>query len=186
MSYSILKLNQELETPLEHVLINSDKEGMVSHVTSHPNDFKELILLAISNKQPFSWRAAWLLWSCMKTNDKRIEKHLDKIINILDKRKDGHQRNLINILLKMRVNNEQEGLLFDTCINIWTNIDKQSSVRYKAFELVIQITKRHPELHNEVIAHAQERYIETLSDGIKKSMYKLIKSLHKKKPRTIN
>jgi hypothetical protein len=157
--------------------MNSYKEGMISYVKSKPNEFDELIELALLNKQPYSWRAAWLLWSCMKENDKRLEKYIPKIIKILETFKDGHQRNLINILQKMKINEEHEGLLFDICVNIWTKTEKQASVRYKAFELIIQTTKRYPELYNEVLALTEDHYVEPLSEGIKRSMYRMIKSL---------
>ena len=58
-----------------------------------------------------------------------------------------------------------------------TETDKQSSVRFKAFEFIIQITKKYPELYNEVIVLAQDHYVEPLSAGIKSSMQKMIKSL---------
>ena len=41
-------------------------------------DFEEIIKLAIVDKQPYSWRAAWLLWSCMDKNDQRIHKYIKK------------------------------------------------------------------------------------------------------------
>jgi len=51
---------------------------MISYLKSHPDDFEEIIKLAIVDKQPYSWRAAWLLWSCMDKNDQRIHKYIKK------------------------------------------------------------------------------------------------------------
>ena len=170
-----------METALEHILIDANKQEMILYIQTHPSEFEELIGLATSHKQPYSWRAAWLLYGVMETNDSRISKHLDYIIKNLDTFKDGQQRNLINVLLKMEIKEKLQGLLFDICVNIWTKIEKQPSVRYKAFELILQITKRHPELYNEVVALTQEQYVEPLSHGIKSSMYKKIKSLNKSK-----
>ncbi len=61
---------------------------------NHPEYFNEAIELALVDKQPYSWRAAWLLWSCMEENDKRIRKYLKKIIDSLKSKDDGHQREL--------------------------------------------------------------------------------------------
>jgi hypothetical protein len=36
---------------------------LISYLSAHPEYFEEAITLAISDKQPYSWRAAWLLWS---------------------------------------------------------------------------------------------------------------------------
>ena len=66
------------ETKLEHILTNSYKADMISYMKSHPEDFEEAIKLAITDKQPYSWRAAWLLWSCMDKNDQRINKYIEK------------------------------------------------------------------------------------------------------------
>ena len=68
-----------METALENILTSSYKAEMISYINTHPNDFEEAIELAVSNKQPYSWRAAWLLWSCMEKNDPRIQVHLKKI-----------------------------------------------------------------------------------------------------------
>lgn len=166
-----------METPLEKILAKSYKQEMMAYIASHPNAFEELIELAIANKQPYSWRAAWLLWSCMENNDKRIKKHIPTILENLDVFKDGHQRNLINILQKMQIPEEHEGRLFDSCVNIWVDTDKQSSVRFKAFECIVEITKRYPELYNEVATLTEERYLAPLSQGIKRSIFKKIKIL---------
>lgn len=168
-----------METPLENILAKSYKQEMILYIESNPNAFEELIELAIANKQPYSWRAAWLLWSCMENNDKRIKKQIPTILENLEVFKDGHQRNLINILQKMQINEEHEGRLFDVCVNIWVDIDKQSSVRFKAFECIVELTKSYPELYNEVTTLTEEQYIDPLSQGIKKSIDKKIKILNK-------
>lgn len=56
------------ETTLEYTLKNSQKDDWNFYIRSHQEDFTELIKLSISNKQPYSWRASWLLSSCMKNN----------------------------------------------------------------------------------------------------------------------
>ncbi|HOT89685.1 MAG TPA: hypothetical protein PKZ43_03525 [Bacteroidales bacterium] len=63
---------------LEYILTHSYKTDMISYLKSHPDDFEEIIRLAIADKQPYSLRAAWLLWSCMDKNDQRIHKYIKK------------------------------------------------------------------------------------------------------------
>ena len=75
------KSSNPLETTLENKLLNSYKDEMISFMDTHPEFFEEAIELAIADKQPYSWRAAWLLWSCMEENDKRIRKYIKKIID---------------------------------------------------------------------------------------------------------
>ena len=164
-----------MESALEHILMSSYKEGMISFMDNHPECFDEAIELAISNKQPYSWRSAWLLWSCIEENDKRIKGHIDKIINSLKNKKDGHERELIKILSKMELNEEQEGYLFNICMTVWEKINKRPSVRHTAFMFILKIAKKHPELRNEIAFFTQDQYLDTLSPGVKNSIYRMIK-----------
>lgn len=162
-------------TPLESILTKSYKAEMLSYMEANPADFMELVELSVTDKQPYSWRATWLLWSCMEKNDARVQAHVSTMIKQLNSFKEGQQRNLINILLKMEIPEEYEGLLFDSCVAIWLDIKKQSSVRIKAFEVIVQIAKKYPELNNEVDSLTDKRFVEPLSAGIKRSFYKLIR-----------
>ena len=112
-----------METALEHILTSCYKADMIIYMDAHPEDFEEAIKLAVSDKQPYSWRAAWLLWSCMEENDRRIQRYMKKIINTLTTKNDDHQRELLKILLQMEINEEYEGFLFN-CLCICLGKDK--------------------------------------------------------------
>lgn len=163
------------ETPLEQVLTSFCKADMMQHLASYPHDFEEAIHLAISNKQPYSWRAAWLLWSCMEENDKRIRKYIPEIIDYLKSCIDGQQRELLKILYLMEIDEEYEGKLFDTCISIWEKINKQPSVRYNAFRMIVKITNKYPDLSNEIAFLTESHYLDTLSPGVRRGIFKMIK-----------
>ena len=150
---------------------------MISFMDTHPEFFEEAIELAISDKQPYSWRAAWLLWSCMEENDKRIQKYIKKIVDTLETKDDGHQRELIKILLKMELKEDYEGILFDHCMDIWEQINKTPSVRVNALKLIIKIAKKHPELAKEITFITEDHYLESLSLGAKNSVSKLMREL---------
>lgn len=162
------------ETSLEYALMHSHKNEMISFIKSHPEYFEEAIELAIQNKQPYSWRAAWVLWSCITINDKRVQKHIPKIIENIKDKEDGHQRELIKILLEMDLNEEQEGYLFDICVSLWEEVEKKPSVRYTAFKFINKTVYKYPDLSQEILLLAQEKYLNTLSPGVRKSIRKLI------------
>lgn len=144
---------------------------------AHPEFFEEAIQLAIADKQPYSWRAAWLLWSCMEENDKRIRKYLKKIIDSLNTKDDGHQRELLKILLQMELKEEYEGILFNICMDIWEQINKTPSVRINALKFIIKIAKKHNELAKEITFLTEDHYLESLSPGVKHSVSKMMKEL---------
>ena len=166
-----------MQSKLEYILTNSHKAEMIAYLKSTPGDFDEAIHLALSDKQPYSWRAAWLLWACIEKNDPRIQKHIEKIIEILPKRGDNQLRELLIILQQMELNDSYEGKLFDICVSIWKRIEKQSSVRYHAFKTLIKIAKKHPDLTQEIKLLAESHYMNTLSAGVKRSLLKMMSRL---------
>jgi len=166
-----------MESLFEHKLLNSYKDEMISFMDTHPEVFEEAIQLAISDKQHYSWRAAWLLWSAMEENDKRIQKYIGKIVDAIKTKDDGHQRELLKILYQMELKEEYETILFDTCIDGWKQIDKNPSVRFNALKFIIKIAKKHPELSQEITFLTQDQYLESLSPAAKKSISRMVKEL---------
>jgi hypothetical protein len=164
-----------MESSLEKILLQRlKKEELVSYMNSHPNEFSDLLTIALSDKQPQAWRAAWLIYHCMHKNDVRLKKHIRKIINALRFCKDGHQREWLKVLERMELSENNMSLLFDVCFTIWHEVTKSPSVRGTAFKTLIRIAKYYPELNDELEQLAQSHYIETLSPGIKSSFIKMI------------
>ncbi|HEX2933806.1 MAG TPA: hypothetical protein VHO72_00490 [Bacteroidales bacterium] len=166
-----------METALEHILTSTYKDEMIAYLQSHPEYFEEAAALAMSNKRLYSWRAAWLLWSCMTENDSRIRPYIKSFINSLETKPDGHQRELLKILQNMELDEEDEGILFNVCVNLWLKINSQPSVRYTAFVLMSKMADKYPELLHEVLLLTEDHYIETLSPGIKHSISRVIEKI---------
>ena len=107
-----------METVFERKLLSSYKHEMISFMNYHPEHFEEAIELAISDKQPYSWRAAYVLWSVIDENDRRIQRHIKKIVGAIKNKNDGHQRELLKILLMVELDEKYEAVLLDLCSNI--------------------------------------------------------------------
>lgn len=168
-------MSNPLHSELELKLISSYKNEMISFMETHPECFYEAIELAISDKEKLCWRSAWLLWSAMEKNDPRIRPHINKIIKVIPEKEDGHQRELLKILSKMKLNEEQEGILFNICLNLWEALGKTPSIRHIAFKFIIKTAKNYPELKSEIEFLTQQHYLETLSPGVKRSISKMVK-----------
>lgn len=163
-----------MATQLENTLVSCYKDEMIFFLNSHPEFFDEAFELAVSDKQPFAWRAAWLLWSCLEENDERIKKHTGKIIKSIRGKKDGHQRELLKILSLTELKNKHEGIVFDICMDLWEQLGKDPSVRYHALKFLLKIINKHPELSEELSFLTQEQYLEPLSPGVKRAIIKMI------------
>ncbi len=164
-------------TLLEQKLISSYKTDLIFFLKTTPELFNEAIGLAISEKQPFSWRAAWLISNSMEINDSKIKPHYPKIVKCLMGKSSGHQRELLKILEKLDSDEESEGYLFDFCLNLWEQLDKQPSVRFSALKFIIKMAEKYPDLKKELDFITQKQYIESLSKGIKCSANKLLSSI---------
>lgn len=167
-----------METVLEYLLTNSYKADLIAYMDVHPEDLEEVIQLAFSNKQPYAWRAAWLLWSCMEENDQRIQGYINNIIDTLSTTNDNHQRELLLILQHLELSEEVEGQIFDVCVSIWEKINKKPAIRINAFTMMIKIAQKYPDLSHEIVFLTQNQYLDSLSAAAQKSISKLIKELN--------
>ena len=127
-----------MESALEWILTNSCKADMISYLADHPEEFKETIELALADKQPYSWRAAWLLWSCMEDNDPRVRKYIAGLISTLPAKPDNMKKDIFTILLRMEIDEEYEGILFDHCVSTWEDLGKKPAVRANAMKIMMR------------------------------------------------
>jgi len=160
---------------IENILTRNYKHDMVLFFQKNPDRIDDLIKLIFEKNNPLSWRAAWLLWSCVPKNDSRILENTSRFISILPYSNESMQREILKILFNIDLEEESLGRLINICINIWEDINKRPGVRYSSFRMLLKISKEYPELENELGYLVDERFINTLSPGIKHSIKKLIK-----------
>jgi len=161
----------------EWILTNAYKADLIAWLTAHPEAYEEVIRLSLTDKQPYAWRAAWLLWSCMEANDRRIQPYMAKMIKTLVSTNDEHGRELLIILLKMDIPEESEGVLYNHCVHVWEQTGNKPSVRLNAFKMLIKIAGKHPELQTEISLLAQSQYTDSLSAAANKSISLLLKGI---------
>lgn len=166
-------MNSQLET----ILTSTFKKTMIEYINDNPDEFDNLIQLIFTDRQPFAWRAAWLIWSCMDNNDIRIKKYVIKLIDCLPDKPGNMRKDIYCILAKMDVDEDHEGRLFDHCISDWENLNNKPAVRANALKIIIKIGKKYPELVSEIKALTKDLYLQNASIGLKKSVEKLISQL---------
>lgn len=117
----------------------------------------------------------------MEENDTRVKKHINRIIDSIDSKPEGHQRELLKILYLMDLNEEQEGIIYSKCVDIWKKVILQPSTRYNAFKFIVRIVKKYPELIQELELLTKMHFMEGLSSGVKKSIRRLSETVIKNK-----
>jgi len=168
-----------LQSKLKHILVTARKTDMVDYIKANDAAFEEAIQLALSDEQPYAWRASWVLWACMEANDHRIKPHLKSFIELLPKKPYNIQREFLMILQRMEITGDEEGKLFDQCVRIWEKIGLQASVRHNAFRMMAKIARNHPELKHELKLLTEPHYLEPLSPGVKRAVHKILTGIYR-------
>lgn len=146
-------------------------------IINNADKFRELIEIALDNHVPASWRATFICHHQTTKNDPLLLPYLPQIIDAIPSKKDGHQRELLRLTLKMDVDEDLEGKLFDTCVTIWESVEKSPSVRMIAFKVIAKVASKYPEMKSEISFLTQDHYMESLSPGIKRSMLREAKKI---------
>ncbi len=152
---------------------------MVDYIKANDAAFAEAIQLALSDEQPYAWRASWVLWACMDENDPRIKPHLKSFIELLPDKAYNIQREFLMIMQQMEITGDEEGKLFDHCVRIWEKIGLQASVRHNAFRMMAKIARKHPELQHELKLLAEPHYLEPLSPGVGRAVHKILDGIQR-------
>ena len=143
------------------------RDVLIEYLLNHPEEFDDTVILSHSTKDPRAWRACWIVYHCMKNDDPRIIPYVDPMIEALPLLKDGHQRELLKIILRMKLNEDQEGRLFNVALNIWESVKKQPSVRHTAIKIILKVIKKYPELWLDLRHVMSDEYLKSLSPGIR-------------------
>ena len=161
---------------LKTVLKTKFKSDLVVFLQANPDCFGELLQLAFSDDKDYAGRATWGISLIMEKNDTRLRDYVAEMVRILPQREDGHKRLLLMILRNMEIPEAYESKLFDFCVNIWETTALASALRSCAFQNILRIAGKYPELQNELQYLTEERYLETLSKGVKYSIKLRIKN----------
>lgn len=161
-----------VKAALKHVLLDLYKDEMIAYMHTHPELFQDLISLAVGSDR-FSPRAAWLLSNCVDEGGKGFASRKREILRSIEGKSGGHQRDLVRVLSKLDSDDEEEGLLFDQCVALWSDPGNMPSVRHVSMRTLLQITEKYPELYNEVKILLKDKYLDSLSAGVRRSILRM-------------
>lgn len=166
----------------ESQLVDSSRliaEIVAENVGDNPEHFKKLMELSFGGKEKLSMRASRAVTFCVQKYPRLIDPYVNQIIHMLPE-DESVRKNFMKILAEMPLefNEEQLGILVETCFEMLLN-DK-SSIANKAYsmELLYKISEIEPDLKTELIAAIEEQ-IPTGSSGVKLIGRRLLKKLYR-------
>lgn len=170
---------------LREAMMTMMKKDAVQWIKSHPDCFTDLVQLSMADEQPYSKRAAYLLWDCIDPNDPRIEKKFKMIWKKLPELTDSQQWNLLKVLSMLKVPEELKGPIFDYCLLMFMDHNRSPALRYNACKWLFELAKEEPELFHEIKNVLQSPYTDSLTRGVKHSVMKMLNSCEKRRQKKV-
>ena len=139
-----------------------------------------MLELAMSNDEPAAWRATWILAHAMKQGTDWLVPSLPEIVKVLPEiQRDGHLRELLKFFRDIDPElypEEEQGLLFDFCLQVLENNKYQPGTRSNALSILLKFAEEEPLLLPEIKA-AFDLVKPFLSKGIRSSCEQKIHKL---------
>ena len=152
---------------------------VVDLVIQKPDLFETVVKIFLSNEEPVSRRAAWVVDIVTAKNPHLLPSIADQIVsNLPSFTHDGMKRHSVRMLNRVLLSNEQIGPMINLCFEFLTNPAESIAVKAQSMDLLYQISQREPELKKE-LADSIEWRIGEESPGFRNKGLKLLKRLRK-------
>ena len=156
-----------------------EKDLLTGEVIKSKTHFSTLLHLALHEKDPLAWRAAWVLDGCDEKRPGLARKHLSRIIQALpgmDSK--GTLRSLLRLLARSEIPEEDQGLLIDECFSYLVSELYPVAVKAHAMQIIYNHVLLYPELKHELTTVLRDQ-AENNSVGFKSRGNRLIKQMEK-------
>ena len=153
------------------------KESLLEKIKASESNIEKLFQWSLSTEQPLGWRATWMMKQLLRKNDPRLVPFVAPALDRFMEFNESQKREWLRTLLDQQISEDEEGKLFDLCINEWKKIHNHPALRSTAIQHLIKIIKKFPELKGELNHLMEAAYLESLSPAIKKSAMKQWQSL---------
>ena len=156
-----------------------EKDLLMGEVIKSESKFKALLQLALQEKDPIAWRAAWVLDGSDELKPGLARKHISKIVKALSGLESkGTLRSLLRLLTRYDIPEEEQGLLIDLCFSYLVSAQYPVAVKAHAMQVIYHHVLLYPELKGELIAVIEDQ-AKNNSVGFKARGSILIKQMEK-------
>lgn len=145
---------------------------MLAKIRSEEKNIDLLLQWSMDTDQPLGWRSVWLLRQVLKKNDPILEPHIKKVLDLYASFNESQKREWLKALESQSLDDDEEGILFDHCMNEWKKIQNHPALRASAANIIFKVVKKYPELKEELMHLMSNEYLDTLSPAIKKGVVK--------------
>jgi len=152
-------------------------------IYTHPHLFGELWKIFMSNEEPISRRAAWVVDVCSEEHPEWIAPLLSELIETFPGfRHDGLKRHSLRILARSPLPAGKLGELASTCFDWLLLRDESVATKMYCMEILYRISELEPDLKHE-LADSIRMQMEEGTPGIRSCGKRLLEKLSKERSR---
>ena len=135
-----------------------EKELYIIEVQSSPEKFKSLLDIALVEKDPLAWRAAWVLDGSDEKSPGLARDYISTVVCKLPEIKsNGSIRSLLRMLCRYDIREDDQGILIDLCFKYLVSEFYPVAVKVHAMQIVYQHVLIYPELKEELVTVIQDQ-----------------------------
>lgn len=154
-----------------------EKELYINEVQSFPEKFKTLVDIALIEKDPLAWRAAWVLDGSDEKSPGLARDYISAIVCKLPEVKSkGSIRSLLRMLCRYEIHEDDQGILIDLCFKYLVSELYPVAVKVHAMQIVYQHVLIYPELKDELVTVIMDQ-VGNNTVGFKSRGMRIIKKL---------
>ena len=169
----------DLRSLLADMPSSTEKDLLVEEVIQSQAHFNTLVDLALHEKDPVAWRAAWVLDGSDEKKHGLARKHISAIVSALPQLESkGTLRSLLRLLSRHRIPERDQGLLIDLCFSYLVSEQYPVAVKAHAMQIIYHHVLLYPELKKELITVLRDQ-ADNNSVGFKSRGNRLIKQMEK-------
>ena len=157
---------------------NKQEIDQLSSLIISKKHFERLLNIALSNRQPHAWRAAWAIGFVIDKNPKMVTPHLSQIIERLQNVENESQKgSLLCIFTKIDDFPKNVDLLIEYCFLTIKTPHKKAYPKYYAMTVLFNVSKGNSELEKRLMKALKKTLPKFEKDYVIKKSKKILKSL---------
>lgn len=168
----------QLKSMLSSETSRRNTDMVVNLVIQDPKLFEALFSIYMSNEEPFSRRAAWVIDTITEDRPGMLLPFRDKMIHMLTQfRHDGLKRHTLRMLNRTPLPGESEiGFLITICFDWLVSARESIAVKVTCMDLLYRISLSEPDIRKELTDSIEWR-LEEESAGFRSHAKKVLKKL---------
>ena len=155
---------------------------LVQFITDHPENIESIIQKAMDDTAPENWRAAWIIDKIHEKSPNLILTYLPEITKFVTTTTNhGKRRHFLKLISLHPIAEENEALLLNYCLDVFTNSSETIAVRVHAMQVLYNIAIQEPGFARELIELIENELEFRNSAGLTSRARKLLPKLYKMK-----